>query len=388
MSRIQLERVSKQFGSATAVHDVNLDIADGEFMVLLGPSGCGKSTLLRMIAGLESPSAGRISIGDLDITHTPPRARDVAMVFQSYALYPHLNVGKNIGFPLRARKMAKSDIRSRVAHVAELLGLQELLDRRPAALSGGQRQRVALARAMVREPGVFLMDEPLSNLDAKLRSATRTELIALHRRLGTTFVYVTHDQVEAMTMSTRIALLDNGTIAQVGTPTELYDAPRSTFVASFLGAPPMNLLDAEIVVRGGELHAVADGVNLFLGLRADTEGNERPVTVGIRPERIRALTNSETNPRSGTAQRHGRLRATVTGIENLGSEEVVHVRVGAATLCLRTPRPTPLRVGVQTPLVVDSRDVHLFDHESGKRLTWAASPSTRSIGHDAALSAS
>ncbi|MFZ2176850.1 MAG: ABC transporter ATP-binding protein, partial [Rhodococcus sp. (in: high G+C Gram-positive bacteria)] len=358
MAGIRLERVSKQFGTAHAVQDIDMDIADGEFMVLLGPSGCGKSTLLRMVAGLENPSSGRILLDNADITRKPTRQRDVAMVFQSYALYPHLSIAKNIGFPLRARRRPKKEIGERIASVASALGLRELLDRRPAELSGGQRQRVALARAMVRDPGAFLMDEPLSNLDAKLRSATRTELISLHRRLGTTFIYVTHDQVEAMTMATRIALLNEGRIEQVGTPTELYDTPLSTFVAAFLGAPPMNLFEATVVERAGRLHVVADGVDAPLGITADTPFTSEKVTVGIRPERLRL------DP--STSQ----VRGVVTATENLGSEEVVHVAVGVSTLCVRAARPVGRAVGESAHLRVEPADIHLFDSTSGRRLVW------------------
>ncbi|QTJ66158.1 ABC transporter ATP-binding protein [Rhodococcus sp. ZPP] len=358
MARIRLDGVSKRFGTTPVVQDVNLDIADGEFLVLLGPSGCGKSTLLRMIAGLESLSTGRILLDDVDVTATPPRHRDVAMVFQSYALYPHLTVAKNIGFPLRTRGRSRQQIREKVTDVATALGLIEHLDRRPGALSGGQRQRVALARAMVREPGAFLMDEPLSNLDAALRSATRTELTSLHRRLATTFLYVTHDQVEAMTMASRIALLNGGRVEQIGTPSELYDAPRSTFVAAFLGSPPMNLIDATIVDRAGELHAVADGLDAPLGLPAGAASWPRAVTVGIRPERLHFDTPD------------ARLRGVVTAIENLGGDEIVHISVGATSLAVRAPRPVPVRVGDATGLDVDPRDLHLFESGTGCRLLW------------------
>ncbi|MDV8024934.1 ABC transporter ATP-binding protein [Rhodococcus sp. IEGM 1330] len=368
MGRIQLESVSKNYGNTHAIEDVDLDIADGEFLVLLGPSGCGKSTLLRLVAGLIQPCEGRILLDGNDITTTPPRDRNLAMVFQSYALYPHLSVAKNIGFPLRSRKFSRTVIADSVSAVVATLDLSELLGRRPAELSGGQRQRVALARAMVRDPGAFLMDEPLSNLDAKLRSATRTELIELHQRIGTTFLYVTHDQVEAMTMATRIALMDNGCIEQVGTPAELYDTPRSTFVAGFLGAPPMNLFDATVAEAGvepagttrssgGELHAVAPGVNIPLGIETDSR-TEHSVVVGIRPEKMQIVDT------------HAHVDAVVTTVENLGSEELVHIRVGSNTLCIRAPRPSDARPGAPISVRVDPADVHLFDRDSGRRLTW------------------
>lgn len=358
MARLRIEQVSKHFGATYAVREVSLDIADGEFMVLLGPSGCGKSTLLRMIAGLEDPTGGRILLDDTDITHRAPQQRDLAMVFQSYALYPHLTVAKNIGFPLRARRTPRAKIAERVAEVAAALGLAELLRRKPAALSGGQRQRVALARAMVRDPGAFLMDEPLSNLDAKLRSATRAELISLHRGLGATFLYVTHDQVEAMTMADRIALLNDGQVEQVGTPTELYDHPRSTFVAGFLGAPPMNLFPAVVTQRDDRLFLVADGIDIELAITAPDFGDEIEVVAGIRPEQLRL------DPIEAA------IRGQVTMVENLGSEELIHFTMGEHTLCARAPRPVGVRAEDAIGLRVDPAHLHLFHPESGLRLTW------------------
>ncbi|SNY80208.1 multiple sugar transport system ATP-binding protein [Nocardia amikacinitolerans] len=358
MARLQIDAVSKRFGATDAVREVSLDIADGEFMVLLGPSGCGKSTLLRLIAGLETPTSGRVLLDGRDITGVAPQQRDLAMVFQSYALYPHLTVERNIAFPLRARRQSRARIAERVAEVAAALELTPLLRRRPAALSGGQRQRVALARAMVRDPGAFLMDEPLSNLDAKLRSATRAELIALHRRLGATFLYVTHDQVEAMTMATRIALFEDGRLAQVGPPEELYDRPRSTFVAGFLGSPPMNLLSATATVteRDGRLRVVAEGLDAALGIRG--AHGDIAVTVGVRPERLRVV-----------AER-GALRGRVTMVENLGSEELLHVDLGGQSLCARVARPAAVRPGDAVELDAAPADLHLFDPDSGLRLTW------------------
>ncbi|WP_067822078.1 ABC transporter ATP-binding protein [Nocardia inohanensis] len=365
MARLYLDAISKRFAGTDAVKAVTLDIADGEFLVLLGPSGCGKSTLLRLIAGLEEPTSGRILLDGTDISQEPPQRRDLAMVFQSYALYPHLTVAKNIGFPLRSRRQPRARIAERVAEVAAVLELSELLDRRPVALSGGQRQRVALARAMVRDPGAFLMDEPLSNLDAKLRSATRAELIALHRRLGATFVYVTHDQVEAMTMAGRIALLNAGSVEQVGTPEELYDRPRSTFVAGFLGAPPMNLFPARVRAEVDGLRVTAEGVDAALGIEPGDALEPTPVTAGIRPERLR-ITHGDSA-----------IRGRVTMVENLGSEELIHVRLGAAAadgpgaeVCARAPRPCGVRAGDAIGFTVDPADMHLFDPETGLRLTW------------------
>ncbi|HVW40146.1 MAG TPA: ABC transporter ATP-binding protein [Amycolatopsis sp.] len=360
MSRIQLEGATKRFGGVTAVDEVTLDVADGEFLVLLGPSGCGKSTLLRGIAGLTPFTEGRLLLGGKDITHTAPRDRDLAMVFQSYALYPHLSVARNIGFPLRARRRPRDEIREKVEQVAKTLDLDTLLDRRPRELSGGQRQRVALGRALVRDPGAFLMDEPLSNLDAKLRTATRSELTELHRRLGSTFVYVTHDQVEAMTMATRIALLDHGRLEQVGTPTEVYDEPASTFVAGFLGSPAMNLIPAEIVSRAGALYAVAPEIEVPLGISGDVPETE--VVLGIRPEHLRA----------GGERRD--LRGVVRLVENLGSEEVAHCTVGHAKVCLRGPRPLGVTAGDVVGLTTEPGRVHLFHHTTGRRLLWAPAP--------------
>ncbi|WP_433561233.1 ABC transporter ATP-binding protein [Nocardia sp. CA-151230] len=357
MARLQIDAVSKRFGAEYAVHEVSLDIADGEFLVLLGPSGCGKSTLLRMIAGLEEPSSGRILLDGIDITDIAPQQRDLAMVFQSYALYPHLTVAKNIGFPLRSRRWSRARTAERVAEVAGALELSQLLERRPAALSGGQRQRVALARAMVRDPGAFLMDEPLSNLDAKLRSATRAELIALHRRLGSTFVYVTHDQVEAMTMATRIALLHAGRVAQVGSPEELYDRPITAFVAGFLGAPPMNLFPAEVVSLDGELRVRAAGIDASLGISAGSPSGPE-ILAGIRPERLRI---------DATATD---IRGRVTMVENLGSEELIHLDAAGIDCCVRAARPAGVQAGDDLRLRVDPADIHLFDRASGHRLVW------------------
>ncbi len=264
MGRLVLNQLSRSFKDVTAVKNVSLTVEDGDFLVLLGPSGCGKTTLLRMIAGLLDPTSGTLELDGRDITTEPSKKRDLAMVFQSYALYPHLSVAKNLAFPLNVRRADKQLVKERVQAVAEMVEIGHLLDRKPRELSGGQRQRVAVARALVREPKAFLMDEPLSNLDAKLRTATRQELAGLHRRLGATFIYVTHDQVEAMTMATKIALLNGGQLEQLGTPEELYDKPASIFAAGFLGSPATNLLDAElgtsdgsIIVMGPSVEAVA-----------------------------------------------------------------------------------------------------------------------------------
>ncbi|WP_430333653.1 ABC transporter ATP-binding protein [Rhodococcus sp. ACT016] len=376
MGSIRIEGLGRTFGGVTAVDDISMEIRDGDFLVLLGPSGCGKTTLLRMIAGLLEPTSGRIVLDGEDITSAPARKRDVAMVFQNYALYPHLSVARNLGFPLRVRKVAKDEAAVRVDEVAHQLDIAHLLDRKPKELSGGQRQRVAVGRAIVRNPKAFLMDEPLSNLDAKLRTATRRELTDLHRRLGATFVYVTHDQVEAMTMATRIALLNGGSVEQIGTPEEVYDRPASVFVAGFLGSPAMNLLDATVLSTHGAVRAEAPGVraDLFSGTTDDLD-----VVLGIRPEHLRVGNRSDAVS----------LTATVESIENLGSEEIAYCTVGDAGVCVRSPRPISMHVGQTLPLTTDPAHVHLFDRASGRRLEWIDAPqhsdypvsSARSLTH-------
>jgi multiple sugar transport system ATP-binding protein len=374
MSELLLNGVTKRFDGATVLDAVDLTVPSGEFMVLLGPSGCGKSTLLRIIAGLEMPTEGNVVIDGADVTDVPPRERNLAMVFQSYALYPHLTVAKNIAFPLRTAKVPKQETKSTVERVAASLGLTELLNRRPGRLSGGQRQRVALARAMVRDPGAFLMDEPLSNLDARLRAVTRTELIELHKRVNKTFLYVTHDQVEAMTMADRIALLNKGRVEQVGTPEELYDSPQSVFAAAFLGAPPMNLFDADISVEAGHLVTKVGEVVAHLRIDAADDGiiNARRLTLGIRPERLR-LENRVDHTRPVQPQSMIRLPAVVTLTENLGGDVLVHAAVDSVTLCARMPRVGAARglgVGSEITLSADTSDLHVFDPENGRRLHW------------------
>jgi multiple sugar transport system ATP-binding protein len=365
MSRVRVEALTKRYGQTTAVDRVSLDVGDGDFMVLLGPSGCGKSTLLRMIAGLLPPDSGQVLVDDRDVTVQSPRDRDLAMVFQSYALYPHLSVARNITFPLRARRCPQAETAEKLRAVAEVLDLGALLDRKPRELSGGQRQRVALGRALVRDPGAFLMDEPLSNLDAQLRTATRAELSALHRRLASTFIYVTHDQVEAMTMATHIAVLNEGRLEQVGTPEQVYDEPASAFVASFLGAPAMNLIAATVVSDAGRVRVRAAGVDVPLRAGA---APAREVLLGIRPERL-----VPADPAAADAVGPV-ITATVTAIENLGSEEVAQFRTpGGAPLALRGPRPLGLGgPGAAVSLTVDPADIHLFDPASGHRLAWQA----------------
>jgi multiple sugar transport system ATP-binding protein len=312
MGGISLERVSKVFpGGVVAVDDVELAIGDGEFMVLVGPSGCGKSTLLRMIAGLEGVSGGTIRIGDREVTELAPRARDIAMVFQNYALYPHMRVWDNLAYALKLRRTPKPAMKEKVGSVAGVLGLTELIDRKPGALSGGQRQRVAIGRAMVREPQAYLMDEPLSNLDAKLRVGMRAELARLHDRLGVTTVYVTHDQIEAMTLGDRVAVLRDGTVQQCDTPERLFDAPANVFVAAFIGSPPMNLVPGEL--RDGRLRFADVEVPLSdLG-----PGYAGEVIVGVRPTDLPVAEPSEGDPAAPV------LRATLEVVERLGAESHV-----------------------------------------------------------------
>ncbi|MGE0877165.1 MAG: ABC transporter ATP-binding protein [Acidimicrobiia bacterium] len=331
MSGVGLRAVTKRWGSVTAVDALDLDARPGEFLVLLGPSGCGKSTVLRMIAGLEDPTEGEITIGDRVVNDIEPKDRDVAMVFQSYALYPHKTVRANIEFPLRARGIERYDRDALVMEAATVLGLGELLDRKPAALSGGQRQRVALARAMVRKASVFLMDEPLSNLDAKLRAQTRVEITSLHQKIGATFVYVTHDQVEAMTMGQRIAIMNAGKLEQVGPPQAVYERPASVFVAQFIGTPPMNILGPSVVEAGTHL-------------------------VGVRPEHVRF---SEVG-----------IAATVTLVESLGHECLYTCTTSGGTNVI-VRQATGLAgptLGREVHLHIPESNRHRFDPHSGRRM--------------------
>ncbi len=387
VAEIVLAGVTKAFstGEVLAVDDVSLEIESGEFLVLVGPSGCGKSTLLRMIAGLEDVSGGEILIDGRDVTELPPRARDIAMVFQTYALYPHMTVRENLGYGLKVRKTPKDEIARRVEHVAEMLGLEKMLDRRPAALSGGQRQRVAMGRAIVREPKAFLMDEPLSNLDAKLRVSMRAQLAALHSRLGTTTVYVTHDQVEAMTLGHRVAVMREGRILQVDTPQALYAEPKNLFVAAFIGSPAMNLVEA----------AVSDDGIAFGGFRIPASPPPpHPQTgarliVGIRPEAFEdAAFGDPSLPQ---------IDVEVQVVEDLGADthviftvdappvDVSEVREAAgdeevllpsdrASFTARVDPQTSARVGSRLRLTVDSSRFHYFDPSSGLRLERAAAP--------------
>ncbi len=337
-------------GTRPAVDKLNLEVADGEFLVLVGPSGCGKSTSLRMLAGLEEVNSGRILIGDRDVTDIPPKDRDIAMVFQNYALYPHMTVAENMGFALKIAGVGKEERAQRVLEAAKLLDLEEYLTRKPKALSGGQRQRVAMGRAIVRQPQVFLMDEPLSNLDAKLRVQTRTQIASLQRRLGVTTVYVTHDQTEALTMGDRIAVLKDGLLQQVGTPRDLYEKPNNVFVAGFIGSPAMNLFPVDLASAGGIQFGTA-----VVDADIDRPTSATQVTAGIRPEDIYE---------SPAGPHRQPLEMTVIAVEQLGVETVIVGQIGTGTpleISARVSRHFSAGVGAKITLYVDAEPMHLFD---------------------------
>jgi multiple sugar transport system ATP-binding protein len=358
MASITLSHIDKQYPNGyVASRDLSLEIADGELLVLVGPSGSGKSTVLRMIAGLEKPTGGTITIGERDVTRLPPQERDIAMVFQSYALYPHMTVRENMAFGLRLRKQPSDVVARRVAEVADALGLAPMLDRKPSQLSGGQRQRVALGRAIVREPKAFLFDEPLSNLDAQLRVETRAELARLHRRLAATMVYVTHDQVEAMTLGTRVAVLRDGMLQQVAAPMELYRRPSNQFVASFIGSPSMNFVRGAISRDDGRPRFTAPGGLSFpvpLGLALQ----DGPVVLGVRPHDI-AL----------GAAGNGGPRGVVSLVEPLGSEQIVYVTIpGGGDFVAAVGAEASPRVDDPVSLTIPGAAIHLFEAESGQRI--------------------
>jgi multiple sugar transport system ATP-binding protein len=358
MARIAFEHMDKSYsGDGLAVNDLNLEINDGEFLVLVGPSGCGKTTALRCLAGLEDITGGQIVIGDRVVNDLPPKARDIAMVFQSYALYPHMTLFENMAFSIRMRKRPKAEIDAKVREAAQILGLENLLDRKPGALSGGQRQRVALGRAIVRDPAAFLMDEPLSNLDAKLRVQTRAEIARLHQRLGTTIVYVTHDQVEAMTMGDRIAVMRDGVLQQVGTPKMLYEAPANRFVAGFIGSPAMNFLTGRVRVEGDSVSLALDGLEVPLSGRAAatarTRGNDSELVIGMRPEHFDAAAS----PAAGTIS----IPASVEVVEFLGNDELIHANVAGNDVVALVPASRGVAVGDKVSLVIADSVVHAFD---------------------------
>jgi multiple sugar transport system ATP-binding protein len=360
MAAISIERVTKIYGGGVrAVDDVSLTVADGEFMVLVGPSGCGKSTLLRVIAGLEQVTGGRVSIGDENVTALDPADRDVAMVFQSYALYPHKSVRENLAFGLRRRHVAGEEISTRVDAMAAMLGLGELMDRKPAALSGGQRQRVAMGRALVREPRAFLMDEPLSNLDAKLRVQTRAEILRIQQRLGTTTVYVTHDQVEAMTMGDRIAVMSEGVLQQVGPPPELYMHPVNKFVAAFIGSPAMNF--ATVHADQGKLK-MGNHLLHLTGSRAkiaqDRHGHQ--LEIGFRPEDLEIA--------NGTGDGAVRFPAKIEVVEYLGNQELLHADAEGNEVLALVSSDRKVQIGDNVEFTIPTEKLHLFDPETEESL--------------------
>jgi multiple sugar transport system ATP-binding protein len=362
MAEVVFDSVSKIYDGQYVVRDLDLTVDDREFLVLVGPSGSGKSTTLRMLAGLEDISKGRIRIGERVVNNIPPKDRDIAMVFQSYALYPHMSVYDNMAFGLSLRKMPKQEIGVRVQEAARILGIEPLLKRKPGQLSGGQRQRVALGRAIVRDPAVFLFDEPLSNLDAKLRVQTRAEIIKLHQRLGTTFVYVTHDQVEAMTMATRIAVLDLGELQQVGTPQELYDHPRNVFVAGFIGSPAINFFDGEVVAEGEQLVLQSGGIRLRVPsdlARRLAPYRGKPVRFGVRPENVHDM---ELRPQNVDI---APLNATVDVTELMGNEIFLYAIVDGKQLLARVDPRTKARPGQDMQLAVETGRIYVFDMETG-----------------------
>ena len=344
MAELSLHNLVKRYGNTEVLHGIDLTVTDGEFIVFVGPSGCGKSTTLRMIAGLEEISGGEIRIDGRVVNNLEPKERDIAMVFQNYAIYPHMSVRKNIAFGLRSSKMPKADKAKRVEEVADFLEMTEYLERKPAALSGGQRQRVAIGRAMVRDPALFLFDEPLSNLDAQLRTQMRLEIKKLHQRVGSTIVFVTHDQVEAMTMADRIVIMKDGHIQQVGTPEDVYRNPANTFVARFIGAPSMNMISAD---------ATASGIILPGGASIAKAATQGPVTLGIRPDDLRPVGGG------------GLLTGTVAVTEPLGPETLIYVDTPAGEMIAKASGRTPPLVGKQVHLDADIADLHIFDRASG-----------------------
>jgi multiple sugar transport system ATP-binding protein len=362
MAGVTLRGLTKRFGQVSVIEGLDLEIRDREFMVLVGPSGCGKSTALRMVAGLEEITGGTISIGDRVVNDVPPKDRDVAMVFQSYALYPHMTVRENLEFGLRIRKTPREEMERLVADAARILGIEQLLERKPKELSGGQRQRVALGRAIVRNPSVFLFDEPLSNLDAKLRVQMRAEIKKLQARLQVTTIYVTHDQVEAMTMGHRIAVLHAGKLQQVGTPLEVYERPANLFVAAFIGTPPMNFLDARLTEGGAALETPGGRVPVPRRLAAALAGIDgRKLVAGIRPENV--VPEGRT-PRGEAVP----LSVTVEIAEPLGDEMVVHARAGEGSLVFKQDPHRPAEIGARADVQLELDGLHLFDAESQQRI--------------------
>lgn len=361
MAEIKLKNVTKRYGENIAVDNINLTAVDHEFLVLVGPSGCGKTTSLRMIAGLEEVSEGEVYIGDRLVTNVRPKDRDIAMVFQNYALYPHMSVYKNLAFGLKQRRIPKAEIDVRVNQVADMLGIKKFMQRKPKELSGGQRQRVAMGRAIVRQPRVFLFDEPLSNLDAKLRVQMRAELARLHQRLETTIVYVTHDQIEAMTLADRIVVMNEGVIMQTGRPMEVYENPANLFVAGFIGSPAMNFLAVRVISDNDNLLVVGENFKLIIPDKLHEQfqrAGDREVIFGIRPEHIYDYTIKGSFPGGE------KLKALIEVVEPIGSEVVLLVTCGSSQLTARVDPQTPARPQMQLELVLDMNHMHLFDRNT------------------------
>lgn len=362
MTEVTLTDVIKRYGQHQAVHGINLDIQDGEFVVLVGPSGCGKSTTLRMIAGLEDISGGEVKIGGRVVNDLPPRERNISMVFQNYALYPHMTVRENLGFSLKIAKRPEAEIERAVTEAAQILGLDELLERKPAALSGGQRQRVAMGRAIVRQPDVFLFDEPLSNLDAKLRTQMRVEIKKLHQKVGNTVIYVTHDQVEAMTLADRIVLMRDGHIVQTGTPLDLFNAPVDTFVATFIGSPPMNLVDGLVTETG----ALRLGDHITLPMPSEARGAVRPgqeISFGFRADNL--MPDGHSVEESGQM---APLELEVALTEPLGTETLLFAEFAGREVQAKMLNPRPVQPGERLPFHLMLDKCHVFDRKSGKAL--------------------
>ncbi|WP_090110387.1 ABC transporter ATP-binding protein [Limimaricola pyoseonensis] len=367
MSALRADRLKKSYGGVEVLHEIDIDMAQGEFLVLVGPSGCGKSTLLNCIAGLEEISGGSLHIAGRDVTTEPPKDRDIAMVFQSYALYPTMNVAENIGFGMKVRKIPKSEADPKIREVAKLLQIDHLLDRKPSQLSGGQRQRVAMGRALVRDPKLFLFDEPLSNLDAKLRVEMRAEIKRLHKTTHASIVYVTHDQIEAMTLATRIVVLKGGVVQQIGTPQEIYDSPANTFVADFMGSPPMNLVPARVTAEGLDI----GGTKLAMGPGWEAGALPAEVTLGIRPEHLSRATGQGDE---------ADLTVEPVMIENTGAEAYVSFVLGGETLTARLPGRIPEDATDHVGLAVARDGLCLFDRESGERIARAPALSAAAAG--------
>ncbi|MBX2885049.1 MAG: sn-glycerol-3-phosphate ABC transporter ATP-binding protein UgpC [Granulosicoccus sp.] len=351
MATLSLENLTKHYDKTKVLHGIDLDVADGEFVVLVGPSGCGKSTTLRMIAGLEEITEGTIRINERVVNNLEPKDRNIAMVFQNYAIYPHMSVRKNIGFGLRTSRKTRTEKRERIDEVAEILGMSELLDRKPNQLSGGQRQRVAIGRAMVRDPDVFLFDEPLSNLDAQLRTQMRLEIKKLHQRVGRTIVFVTHDQVEAMTMADRIVIMKDGYIQQIGTPSEVFHNPQNQFVAQFIGAPPMNMLPGKW--RNGSVE-LENGSVINVPNRQLIDGHS--VLVGLRPDDLAVSADAAL------------LSGNVVLIEPLGAETLVYLQIGEQEIIAKAPGRIPPTVDSNVSVYAEPENIHLFDAENGSAI--------------------